>query len=188
VVFILSSNENATTVQMSLRFDFGSAFPVHSGWNSELTQMTWQLYLGPVVTLLRTDEAVDGAVPAPPYVPTTLAEGLAALQGVWLFSQRDTTLMGSVCDGVRFDEAGHWQTLNVLDDGRLVVAPGGLSGTTSFAFPGGGALTVQLILHPAPNSGYPVHTGWSPDRSRMSWLVYDGQHMLNRTQAEVSGP
>jgi hypothetical protein len=179
-------NPNASTLQVNLNFDTGGGFPVRSGWNFGGEQMTWMLYMGPVVTLRRTDASVEGTVPPAPYVPTTMAEGLAAAEGVWLFPRRDMALGGASADGIRFNAQGRWELLDVLDDGTVVPAQQALSGLTSFVLPAG--LTVQMNLHVDSGGGIGMHTSWTLNGQRMSWLGHSWNGFLKRSDAVVSAP
>ncbi len=181
-----SSGPPATTVQVNLHSDLGGTYFVRSGWSPDGEQMTWQLYMGPVVTLQRTSESVDGPVPPAPFVPATTAEGLAAAEGVWLFPQRDLPLGLSKADGIRFDATGRWELLDVLEDGSVVPAQQTLSGITSFTLPA--QLTVQMILHTDTGGGIGMRTAWSHDRKRMSWLGYTWSGYLERSEAVVAAP
>jgi hypothetical protein len=184
VSFSLFSS-SGTTVQVNLQFDTGGFIPVHSGWSPDREQMTWQLYMGPVVTLQRTSVSVEGPVPPPPYVPTTQAEGLAAAEGVWLFPQRDMLLGPSKADGIRFNATGRWELLDVLEDGTVVPAQQALSGLTSFVL--FARLFAQMNLDVDAGVHLGMHASWSQDHQRMSWAGY-GSGFLQRSDAVVSAP
>lgn len=173
-----------SSVQVNLHFDSGGGVPAHSGWSSDREQMTWALYMGPVVTLRRTNVNVEGPIPPAPYFPTTQAEALAAVQGTWLFSQSDVMLGGTQCDGIRFDENGRFELLDVDVDGKLVPSQAAVrTGQVSFSF-----MTSPLQVNLQFDSGGTlfVQSGWSIDREQMTWAIYVGPVVtLRRTSATV---
>jgi hypothetical protein len=175
------------TVQMNLHTDTGGGIGMNTAWSHDRKRMGWTGYTWSGY-LQRSEAVVAAPFPPLPYVPRTLAEGLAVLEGVWLFAQPDTSFAGVVCDGVRFDATGRWQTVDVLEDGRVVPSTHARLGRTSFSMTGAELTNVQMNLHLDSGGTMLSRASWTAARDRMTWRIDIFSFSLIRSSAVVPEP
>ncbi|HEX8697696.1 MAG TPA: hypothetical protein VF815_02555, partial [Myxococcaceae bacterium] len=111
---------NGTLVQTNLHLDTSGGIPLEVTLSTDGQRMSWSTNMQPwEYHLKRSSAAVSTPIPASPFAPRSRAELLAAIQGVWRFSQPDVTVAGAQCDGLRFDQGGRFEFLDVDGNGKL---------------------------------------------------------------------